>query len=417
MLSPKLLIIGSVWPEPNSSAAGSRMMQLIAAFHKANYQITFATAAADSEFSVDLASIGVNKAHIQLNSASFDTFVAQLKPQVVIFDRFMTEEQYGWRLSESCPEALQILDTEDLHCLRAARQNAWKAGKAFQISDLLTEEVAKREIASILRCDLSLVISAFELDLLQNWFKIEPSLLLYLPFMLEQLPADFAEKIPSFEHRKHFISIGNFLHQPNWQSVLHLKNKIWPLIRKRLPQAEIHIYGAYPSEKVFQLQQPKEGFIIKGRAENVNAVMQNARVCLAPLLFGAGLKGKLIDAMQNGTPNVTTAIGAEAMHGNLAWPGQIENDVEKFADAAVALYQNKDLWMQKQALAYPIINQIYSKTAGERALLNNIGKLLSTLQQHRQQNFLGAMLRHHQLNSTKYLSKWIEAKNKSQQLD
>ncbi|HET8829830.1 MAG TPA: glycosyltransferase, partial [Pelobium sp.] len=325
---PKLLIIGSVWPEPNSSAAGSRMMQLIEVFATSNYQITFASATADSDFAVNLSDYGIAKVSIKLNHPSFDDFVKTLNPTIVLFDRFMTEEQYGWRVSENVPQALKVLDTEDLHCLRTARQKAWKTNASFHFTDLLQEEVAKREIASILRCDLALMISTVEMEILSSIFKIEDSLLLYLPFMLDGISKENTQNLPSFEEREHFISIGNFLHEPNWQSVLHLKNNIWPFIKKQIPKAELHIYGAYPSAKVLQLNNKKDGFLIKGRTENVAEVMQKAKICLAPLLFGAGLKGKLIDAMQNGTPNVTTNIGAEAMHKNLAWSGIIADEPE-----------------------------------------------------------------------------------------
>lgn len=409
---PIVLIIGSVWPEPNSSAAGSRMMQLINVFIKEGYAITFASAAADSAFSVDLAASSVDKVTIKLNHTSFDDFIENLAPQIVLFDRFMTEEQYGWRVSEYCPDALKVLDTEDLHCLRTARQKAWKQKRSFSITDLLTEEVAKREIASILRCDLSLIISTYEMELLQNIFKVDRSLLLYLPFMLEPITAEEIKTLPSFDKREHFITIGNFLHEPNWQSVLHLKNVIWPIIKKQLPQAEVHIYGAYPSAKVQQLHQPKEGFLIKGRAENVNSIMQNAKICLAPLLFGAGLKGKLIDAMQCGTPNVTTAIGAEGMHQDLTWSGIVADDTVDFANASVQLYQNQEQWLQAQENGFFILNQLYQKEFYHRILTESIHQLLANLKAHRQQNFLGAMLQHHSLTSSKYLAKWIEEKNK-----
>ncbi len=408
----RLLIIGSVWPEPNSSAAGSRMMQLIEVFTKNNYQITFASATADSDFAVNLVDYAIEKATIQLNHHSFDDFVKNLNPSVVLFDRFMTEEQYGWRVSENCPRALKILDTEDLHCLRAARQKAWKTNSAFKNEDLLREEVAKREIASILRCDLSLIISTFEMDLLSSVFKIDSSLLLFLPFMLSGVSESEIKNLPDFEERKHFISIGNFLHEPNWQSVLHLKNNIWPLIKKQLPKAEMHIYGAYPSAKVLQLNNTKDAFLIKGRAENVSAVMQKAKICLAPLLFGAGLKGKLIDAMQNGTPNITTTIGAEAMHQNLAWSGAITDNSEEFANVAVQLYQEKQHWLTAQENGFRIINEVYPKAHYANLFIEKVNNLLSSIDNHRQKNFYGSMLQHHTLNSTKYMAKWIEAKNK-----
>lgn len=111
----KLLIIGQVWPEPTSSAAGIRMIQLIDCFTINNYKIYFASAATKSEFSYDLKSKNIEEISIQLNDKSFDILIKELNPSTVIFDRFMTEEQYSWRVTENCPNALKILDTEDLH--------------------------------------------------------------------------------------------------------------------------------------------------------------------------------------------------------------------------------------------------------------------------------------------------------------
>ena len=115
MQRKSLLIIGAVWVEPNSSAAGKRMLQLIAQFLERDYTITFASPAQKSEKAIDLSSLGVAEVVIQLNNASFNLFIAQLQPNIVLFDRFMMEEQFGWRVLENCPEALRILDTEDLH--------------------------------------------------------------------------------------------------------------------------------------------------------------------------------------------------------------------------------------------------------------------------------------------------------------
>jgi hypothetical protein len=117
-----LLVIGFVYPEPNSSAAGSRMLQLIAAFQAQNYNVVFATSCKKSDNAFDLESIGVSVVQIKLNQSSFDVFVKTLNPAIVLFDRFMTEEQFGWRVHEQCPDALKILDTEDLHFLRKGRQ-------------------------------------------------------------------------------------------------------------------------------------------------------------------------------------------------------------------------------------------------------------------------------------------------------
>ena len=408
----KLLIIGFVWPEPNSSAAGGRMMELISLFKAQGFSITFASPAQNSDYMVDLQEYEVEKTAIELNNSSFDVFIKELNPDVVLFDRFMMEEQFGWRVAENCPDALRLLDTEDLHCLRLARQKAFKENRSFKTTDLFVEEVAKREIASILRCDLSLMISEFEVELLESTFKIEKALLYYLPFLLEPIVVAEIDKLPFFEKRKDFVFIGNFLHEPNWNAVQYLKETIWPLIKMRLPETVLNIYGAYPSQKVLQLHNKKEGFLILGRTIDAQEVVKEARVVLAPLRFGAGIKGKLLEAMQCGTPSVTTTIGSESMHGDLSWNGNITDDVVDFADVAVQLYQDKTIWLQAQQNGLKIINQRYVKYLFENNFRTKIEFLCANLKEHRLRNFMGAMLQHHTLKSTKYMSRWIEEKNK-----
>ncbi|WP_456312970.1 glycosyltransferase [Pseudomonas shirazensis] len=409
----KLLIIGFVWPEPNSSAAGGRMMQLISIFKQNGFEITFASPALDSDYMVDLAEFKVEKRTIELNNSSFDDFVIELNPDVVLFDRFMIEEQFGWRVSENCPRAIRLLDTEDLHCLRTARQKAFKENRTFQLNDLLVEEVAKREIASILRCDLSFIISEFEINLLKEVFKIDASLLHYLPFLVDKMHEADLLKLPSFQERKNFVFIGNFLHEPNWNTVQYLKETIWPLIKSQFPEAVLEVYGAYPSQKVLQLHQPKNGFFIMGRAADANEIVKKSRVVLAPIRFGAGLKGKLLEAMQCGTPSVTTTIGSEGMFDNLPWNGFITDDIEIFSKRAVDLYHDENLWKQAQKNGVSIVNECYQITKYSVELIEIITSLLNDSQSHRLHNFMGSLLQHHTLKSTKYMAKWIEAKNKN----
>ena len=408
-----ILIIGFVWPEPNSSAAGTRMEQLLILFKEWGWSVTFATPALDSNFMIDLESIAINKKSIALNCSSFDVFIQELNPTIVLFDRFLMEEQFGWRVAEFCPNALRILDTIDLHCLRLSRQKAFKENRDFEINDLLTEDISKREIASILRCDCSIMVSEFEMDLLKNTFKIDASLLYYLPLLLEPVAEDSVQKWLPFEERKDFIIIGNFLHEPNWNSVQYLKETIWSMIRKEIPEANLLVYGAYPSQKVLQLHQPKQGFHIMGRADNAQKVVSKARIVLAPLRFGAGIKGKLLEAMQCGTPSITTSIGAESMYGYLPWNGFITDNPEDFAAKAVSLYQDKTTWNQAQQNGIQIIEKRYLKSNFISEFNEHILTLQNNLKQHRLNNFMGALLQHQTLQSTKYMSKWIEAKNKS----
>jgi glycosyltransferase involved in cell wall biosynthesis len=412
--SKKVLIIGAVWVEPNSSAAGSRMLQLTELFLANNYQVHFATTTQKSENAFDLRSLGVEEYSIQLNDTSFDEFVNELQPSIVVFDRFMIEEQFGWRVAENCPSALRILDTEDLHSLRKVRHEAVKKNNEFSIANLLQSDIAKREIAAILRCDLSLIISTFEMELLQNIFKIDRNIIHHLPFLFDEIDDACQEKWKLFEERKHFVTIGNFLHAPNVDAVLQLKKHIWPTIKKELPEAEIHVYGAYPKQQVLQLHNEKEGFLIKGYVADADEVVSNAKVVLAPIRFGAGIKGKLTEAMLNGTPSVTTSMGAEGMHSNLSWNGFVDDDFEQFSKKAVELYTNKESWEKSQQNGIEIINQLYSKTRLSPLFINRINEIISNLDKHRTANFLGSLLQHQTLQSTKYMSKWIEEKNKKE---
>lgn len=401
----QLVIIGSVWPEPTSTAAGNRMLQLIALFQKQDYSITFLCSASPSEFSFDLNQISVETQSIQLNDSSFDLLIQKLNPAVVLFDRFMIEEQYGWRVMENCPNALRILDTEDLHFLRKVREKAFKQNRALVFEDYISDTF-KREMASIYRCDLTLLISEYEMQLATEIFKIDPTLLYYLPFLSDEINTN----VPKFGARKHFVSIGNFLHEPNWQTVLQLK-KYWKSIKKQLPEAELHVYGAYVNEKAKQLHNEKEGFLIKGRAETVASVYSKASVLLAPIPYGAGLKGKLFDAISLGLPSITTPMGAEGMNGALSWNGFIAADENDFIAKSVELYTNKSLWETSQKNGYEIIKKRFKTTLFAADFMNIVGYLQENLTKHRNQNFLGQIVQHQSLQSTKYMSKWIEAKN------
>jgi len=404
----KVLVIGYVWPEPNSSAAGTHMMSLLNALKSQNWQVEFASPAQKTEHMEKLEDYGISSQVIALNCSSFDEYVTAYAPDIVMFDRFMMEEQFGWRIDKHCPNAVKILDTEDLQCLRNARHEAHKGNREFSHSDLHSD-IAKREIAAILRCDLSLIISSFEMQLLADVFKVDSQLLHHLPFMVDlaALPA----QTKSFEQRQHFMTIGNFRHAPNWDAVLYLQ-QIWPLIRKQLPKAELHIYGSYPPPKATALNNPKTGFLIKGWADNAYTVMEDARVCLSPLRFGAGIKGKLLEAMIMQTPSVTTTIGSEGMHGELPWPGVIENDPQRFADAAVTLYQDPLQFLNAQKNAHSLLSAHYDKAQLAANLINKIVAIESNLIQHRESNFTGQMLKHHTMRSTQYMAQWIEAKNK-----
>ena len=402
-----LLVIGHTFPEPATTAAGIRMMQLIELFANRNFEITFASTAALSEKSANLELQNISIQNILLNDSSFDVFIKKLNPEIVIFDRYISEEQFGWRVSEQCPNALKILDTEDLHFLRKARQEAVRKNLPLNETNLFSV-ATKRELASILRCDLSLIISEYEMQLLQNTFKISSDILFYLPFLLKDTSETLSSK--SYQQRKNFMTIGNLLHAPNVDSVLQLK-QIWPAIKKQIPESELHIYGAYAPQQVMQLHNEKEGFHIKGWAEDLEDVFTNYRLQIAPIRFGAGLKGKLVDAMRFGLPSVTSEVGAEGLCGELPFGGEIVASKEEFANAAIQLYSEENIWKKAQQNGFNIIENRFAENLFLKDFVDRVESISQNIEIHRQENFIGQILQYQNMQATKYMSKWIESKN------
>ncbi|MBM6550487.1 glycosyltransferase family 4 protein [Marinomonas ostreistagni] len=402
----KILIIGYVWPEPNSSAAGSRMMQLIKTFRAQDWDVEFASPAQTGEHMEDLKLYGVTSQAIELNHDSFNDYIASLNPDIVVFDRFMMEEQFGWRVEKYAPNALRVLNTEDLHSLRDARHTAIKQNRAFELSDMHSD-LGVREIAAIYRSDLTLMISEFETALLKDSFQVPDTHVMHLPFMLDTQSL----RAKSFAERQDFVFIGNFRHAPNWDAVLQLKQVYWPKIRAQLPQAKLNIYGAYPPPKATQLHNEKEGFLVKGWADNALEVIEDARIMLSPIRFGAGIKGKLVEAMQVGTPSITTTVGAEAMAGKLPWNGIVTDDVEEFVAAAVSLYQDTKSYALMQHNGHQIITQRYEQSTWQDSLIGRLKIQLQLKDRLRNNFFLGRLARHHSMKSTQYMSQWIALKN------
>ena len=399
----KVLIIGYVWPEPKSSAAGRRTLNLIDILEKFDHEVVFFSPSKENDHSQALRERGIHTDCVEANDPNFDRLVGDLQPDLVIFDRFIIEEQFAWRVQEKCPGTMRILDTQDLHFLRRGRHEALTEGKKFN----LNSQDAQREVAAIYRSDLTLLISDFEMSLLQEELKLPRDLLHLIRFCY---PKRDIQK--PFSDRENFVWIGNYRHAPNLDSIKQIHSVLWPKIHEQLPQSELHVFGAYPPKEVVRLDDAESGFRVFGWTPNQFETLARYRVNLAPLRFGAGIKGKITDGWWAGTPNVTTAIGAEGMAENLPWGGFIAEDPDAIAAAATVLYTNPKNWQIAHDNGNHILDKLYQEGSTSRVFMNRINDIRTNLDAHRKSNFTGAMLWHHSLQSTKYMSKWIEAKNR-----
>ncbi len=410
----KILFLAFIWPEPTSSAAGHRFLQLITSCFDSGHEIIISSACQPNQFQSNLHELGIKTVRFEANDSSFDEFIKKFNPDIVIFDRFMIEEQFSWRVKAHCPDAVRILDSCDLHSLRRLRESKIKNNdsvKSIAPSDLV-ETDALREIASILRSDLTLIISSFEIEFLIENYAIPNSLIALQRFWYDSIPTT-----KLLEEREHFVCIGNFNHAPNRDSIKILQTALWPKIRqisreRGVNNPQLHVYGAYPTPEYISLNDPKTGFYVKGWTPDSIEMLKNYRVNLAPLRFGAGIKGKISDGWVAGTPCITTEIGSEGMHENLPFGGFIENDWDLFAQAAVDVYLDQSLWLTNQKNGYEIINALYNPKINNHQFLQSLHDSMKNKSEFRTRNIIGTLLWYEQFRSTEFFSRWIEAKNK-----
>ncbi|KAL3769990.1 hypothetical protein ACHAWO_008364 [Cyclotella atomus] len=457
-----LFLSSASWPEPTATAAGTRTSSLLHLLASSDLftSVHFGCGAnLPSSFDNDVSHNISHKRddvhwhHIKLNrgdemNALLNTIQDVHGPiKAVVFDRFYTEEAFSFMVKEACPNALRILDMQDVHSLRIGRQNlvldfdrniklstpacrklsshlidnvmSFNPKSACQATDTFDKMKARsydtflRELASIHRSDLVLVCSPDELKYLQSWsvpaWKMEVA-----SFFCDNING---KELPAFDDRSDFVTVGGFKHPPNLDSAKLLREEIWPRIRQQLGHAKLHIYGAYPTQDILSLHSDKLGFLVHGRIHDLDSELRKRRVLLAPLRFGAGIKGKIVDAWRCGCPVVSTPIGAEGMVDNNAmhtghWGGSVTSTTDDFVEAAISLYTKNTAWNKAQATATLLVNKLFNKESNFKLVQAAVENAMMSLNERRAADVTGAMLWHQSNRSTEYFSKWIELKEK-----
>lgn len=386
---------------------------------------------------------------------------------------FYTEEMHGFRVRQLAPRALRVLDMQDFHSLRGAREAAARAGaSAAEVLAAWPDASAPdclRELASIHRSDLTLVCSPDEMRMLRERYCVPDSKLALAPLFYPPSPYDPANaggagalsSCPGFEKRRNVAMVGNWRHAPNMDSV-HQALALWPAARAAIaaaspdePPPELHLFGAYPpGSAAQQFHRPKEGIQFKGWAPSLDIMLQY-RLLLAPLRFGAGLKGKVGDAWWHGLPVVTTPVGAEGMtdasgrggateaaaaaaagaaagaadpaaegaawHTSppggsggsaVAWGGLISGSgsAEELAADAARLYTDPALWSACQAQGFRLLRASFDCDAALAAVRSALLPALGDLEQRRRADYYGQLLWQANARSTEFMSRYIELK-------
>ncbi len=250
-----------------------------------------------------------------------------------------------------CPNVPIIFHNSDLHYLREQRQAELEDSDYLRKQALKTKE---RELDVIRRVDATIVHSTAEEDILQ---KEDIRNVHVFPWVLETKPSN-----TEYAGRKDIVFVGGYQHTPNVDAVKYFVQDIFPLIKKKIPDIEFHVVGSNAPSSIRELE--GNGVIIKGFVEDLEPVFENCRLSIAPLRFGAGIKGKIGFSMGHGLPCVTTTLGAEGMgliHGENIL---IADEPSAFAEEVVNLYNNQELWDRLSSESLKYVSENYSFKKG-----------------------------------------------------
>ena len=416
-----VLVLSNLYPQPSASAAGVRTSYILDQLCQDPdwSSVHYATGAASAGHD-DALQEGVMFHSVPPNrSSQIQDLLSGINDlSLVIFDRFHVEEAYSFHIYNHSPDAIRVLDMQDMHSLRQGRQAviekathcaSWDAclQDSVEYRPSSQDSILLRELASLHRSDFAMVCSPFEQELLANMYNIPSWKLCPASFWVSQ---NKKQHLLNFDERRDFCIVGGFRHPPNVDAVQQLAHVLWPPIRKALKNAQLHVYGAYCPPHIRALHNPAQGFLVHGFCSSLSEALLDKRVMLAPLRYGAGIKGKIVDSWMHGVPVVTTCIGSEGIDSKDAeWGGIVAESVDEFVDGAIRLYTDQTFWDRASKHGESILNHQFNESQW-KTVSDALKEAVRNRDERRRRDYNGAMLWHHSARSTEYFSRWIECK-------
>jgi GT2 family glycosyltransferase/glycosyltransferase involved in cell wall biosynthesis len=260
-------------------------------------------------------------------------------------------------IKEFSPKAKIIFNTIDLHFLRLLRA-AHLSGKEEDFA--YARKAQEIEINVIRKADCTLVVSEVEKQLLAHL--MPDALVKVVPF-----PADLYVSQKEFIERNDIVFLGGFMHKPNVDAVLFFAKEIWPLISPTLPGARFIIGGADAPKEICDLA--SETILVIGFVENLIQFFEFAKLSIAPLRFGAGIKGKILTSLGYGVPCVATSIASEGIGLIDGVNVLVANTPKEYAAAVIRLYTSSELWSALRINGQDWIHQGYSRQVVSSTLM------------------------------------------------
>jgi glycosyltransferase involved in cell wall biosynthesis len=283
--------------------------------------------------------------------------------QAAIIEFYYTAEHHIPRIRILQPKCRVIVDTVDIHYRRAYS----KYGVTKNPEDLAIAEKTKREETGLYRqADVIVTVTDEDAEVLSG----------DCPGLTVRTIPNIHDPSPAFEENgnRNLLFVGGFNHDPNVDAVLYFCDRIFPQVRRSVPECSLTVVGSNPPEQIRRL---KSACIrIAGFVPSLAPIFRNSYISVAPLRFGAGMKGKVGEAMSEGLPVVTTSIGAQGMGLLHRHNAMICDSPTEFADSVVELIRNRKLYeeIRRNALEH-IVNM-----SGTAAVEKRVGEMMGQLE-------------------------------------
>ena len=215
------------------------------------------------------------------------------------------------------------------------------------------------ELNGVKRCDLVAAVTGSEAELIRDY---APDRTVVVLPNVHQVDKD---SMRPFHSRSDLLFIGGFDHEPNVDAVLYLVGEIMPRVTAE-EDVRLWVVGSNPPPEITALQSPS--CVVTGFVPDADAYFHHAKVFVAPLRFGAGMKGKLGHALALGLPIVTTSVGAEGMDLNHEEHLLVRDEPDAFAAAVVRLYRDRALWERFAHAGQLVVEQRWTPEVMRRRL-------------------------------------------------
>ena len=330
---PQVLIIDALTPQPDRDSGSLRLVNLMRLLIEEGTHVVFLPAnhSVDRHYTAALQQLGVECWH----APGIPALLREQGPRfdVAMVSRHYIASEFLPLLRKHAPRAKLLFDTVDLHYLRERRAAELSGDAAALRAAMRTREL---ELALITNVDATLVVSETERALLAS---DAPKAAVRVLSNVHELGADG----PAWSQRKDILFVGGFRHPPNVDAVLWFAREVFPRIRAVQPALWFHcIGGDVPA--VIQSLSSLDGIHIHGHVPDLQPWLDGCRVSVAPLRYGAGVKGKVNQAMAHGLPVVATTPAVEGMHLVDGEDALVADDAHDFADAVLRLHDDEALW-------------------------------------------------------------------------